>query len=412
MNVYGVVTSVVIIMGSLYKRKQSENYYYKYRDALGDLSYKSTGTSSKRAALRIVAEWENEVARTQQSQAQLPYELSEVVRQASRDAVNGTLTLDRARDYITELYRLGGGNSFPEYTVQSWLQQWLEHTRPHISESTISRYSTSVCDLQKALGAASRKRLDLLSTEDVRSAQKKLANGNRKASTVNFKLQDLRTALNAAVEQGLVKRNVAKAVKPLPTEDSDIRVPFEKNEVQQLLSVADNDWHGMILFGALTGLRLSNIARLQWRDVHLDRGTVTLKPVKQRKGKRKVITVPLAPVLVSALKSRPGRRNGPVFPVLARASSSKNSQDFRRIMSSANVPREIEIDGGDKGTRSFHSLRHFFISSLANAQIGEDVRMTLAAHSSSDVHQLYAKHSADTLREAISVLPDFKADAA
>ena len=81
-------------------------------------------------------------------------------------------------------------------------------------------------------------------------------------------------------------------------------------------------------------------------------------------------------------------------------------------MSLANVPREIEIDGGDKGTRSFHSLRHFFISSLANAQIGEDVRMTLAAHSSSDVHQLYAKHSADTLREAISVLPDFKADAA
>ena len=172
MNIYGVVTTVVIIMGSLYKRKQSENYYYKYREASGDLSYKSTGTSSRRAALRTVAEWENEVARTQQSQAQLPYELSEVVRQASRDAVNGTLTLDRARDYITELYRLGGGNSFPEYTVQSWLQQWLEHTRPHISESTISRYSTSVCDLQKALGAASRKRLDLLSTEDVRSAQK------------------------------------------------------------------------------------------------------------------------------------------------------------------------------------------------------------------------------------------------
>ena len=78
----------------------------------------------------------------------------------------------------------------------------------------------------------------------------------------------------------------------------------------------------------------------------------------------------------------------------------------------ANTPREIEIDGGDKGTRSFHSFRHFFISSLANAQIGEDIRMTLAAHSSSDVHQLYAKHSTDTLRDAISVLPDFRADAA
>ena len=47
-----------------------------------------------------------------------------------------------------------------------------------------------------------------------------------------------------------------------------------------------------------------------------------------------------------------------------------------------------------------------YVSALANAQVPEDVRKTLAAHKSGDIHRIYTHHNKETLRKAVESLPD------
>ena len=75
----------------------------------------------------------------------------------------------------------------------------------------------SVKAVLAALGAAQKKDITLLTTEDVQRVQTTLAKGTSKASTTNFKIQDFKNAIRSAFEQGIIERNVVLPVKALPT---------------------------------------------------------------------------------------------------------------------------------------------------------------------------------------------------
>jgi integrase len=78
---------------------------------------------------------------------------------------------------------------------------------------------------------------------------------------------------------------------------------------------------------------------------------------------------------------------------------------FGAIMKKAGVTKEIELPGGIKAVRSFHSLRHTFASMLAEADVHADVRQKLTGHSSSKIHQRYTHHD-EALDRAVGMLPD------
>lgn len=54
---------------------------------------------------------------------------------------------------------------------------------------------------------------------------------------------------------------------------------------------------------------------------------------------------------------------------------------------------------------SFHSLRHSFVTHLANAGIAPDIRKKLAGHAGDDVHPIYSHHDIDVLRGAVGAIP-------
>ena len=54
---------------------------------------------------------------------------------------------------------------------------------------------------------------------------------------------------------------------------------------------------------------------------------------------------------------------------------------------------------------SFHSLRHTYVSQLANAGIAPDVRQLLSGHTDDKSHAVYTHTKLDTLRKAIETLP-------
>ena len=87
------------------------------------------------------------------------------------------------------------------------------------------------------------------------------------------------------------------------------------------------------------------------------------------------------------------------------------SVQFRKIAERAGVAGRVvtrEGRGCSTSRKTFHALRHSFISPLANRGVACEVRQKPAGHSHSKVHANCTQHELLTLRGAISKLPSFK----
>ena len=75
------------------------------------------------------------------------------------------------------------------------------------------------------------------------------------------------------------------------------------------------------------------------------------------------------------------------------------------------ISRTVERKGEGRTTfsKGFHSLRHTFITGLANAGIPADIRQKLAGHADAKTHAGYTHHENEIFREAIKKLPRFTA---
>lgn len=396
-------------MATVYKRKQSPVWYTAYFRADGSRVYRSTGCTNKQKAIEVAVGWQKAETKALEASANLQPEIAAIVSKAGREASSGKLTQDRARRHLMEIYRLCSQEEFPVYTVKDWLRRWLEEGKKRVSDSTMLRYQTSVGDVLVALGNDQLKDISLLTTDDVQRVQTTLARASNKASTANLKVQDFKSAIRAAFEQGIIERNVGLPVKPLPADNSDLRGEFTIEEIRQLIEHASPDWKGAILIAAQTGLRLSNVAELSWNEVDLRNRQFVIAPVKQRKGKSEVISIPMTDSVFQFLQSRAEGIKvsaGAIFPKLAGRQKATLSTTFSNLMKKAGIPREVSILGGRMVVRSFHSLRHFYVSALANAEVPEDVRKILSAHKSGEIHRIYTHHNIETLRKAVEALPD------
>jgi integrase len=82
---------------------------------------------------------------------------------------------------------------------------------------------------------------------------------------------------------------------------------------------------------------------------------------------------------------------------------------FRKLMRATGVSGEeiVEKKAG-KGRRfyahGFHSLRHTFVSQLANQNVSRELRMKLAGHTS-DAHDRYTHHDFELLKKSVESIP-------
>lgn len=85
------------------------------------------------------------------------------------------------------------------------------------------------------------------------------------------------------------------------------------------------------------------------------------------------------------------------------------SMAFRRIMENAKVKgrllREANGEGRSQSSLSFHSLRHGFVSAMANADVAQELRQKLTGHASAQMNAQYTHHELEALRAAVSVIP-------
>ncbi|OBJ50203.1 tyrosine-type recombinase/integrase [Mycobacterium asiaticum] len=199
-------------------------------------------------------------------------------------------------------------------TLASWMAEWRDSTlkasgRKDATKQLYAGLSRSHIETSK-IGTI---RLDKLRPSDVERLILEMRDKSLSASTIRSTYTVLRAALDGAVRDQLVARNVAAAVaRPgLPRKEARHLSPAE---LTRLLDAAKSSrYHPALVLCAATGLRRGELMALKWSDVNLNAGTLTVRGTVARvdgklqttepKSARSRRVVPLPDPLVTMLKT-------------------------------------------------------------------------------------------------------------
>jgi len=351
---------------------------------------RSTKTTDRKLAQRLADEWEA----------------------LEKLAGEKRLTESHCRKVIAQMYERTTGEPLHFHTAREYLNEWVESKRNETELRSFLKYQQVANEFLSHIGVRADRVLRDITPADIRSWRDALKRKGLSAPTVNQAVKTLRMPFKAAHEAGYIEINPTKnAVRPLRDQarngEKDV---FTPEQIGELIKVTPSeDWKGAILCGYYTGLRLRDVADLEWSAVDLDRRTIT---VTTRKTLR-TVTVPIHPQFRAWLeKQTRGIGKAPVFPTLAGKSGggkSGLSMAFKRIMEHAKIKgrllREANGAGRSQSSLSFHSLRHSFNSAMANAGVASEVRQKLTGHSSAKMNAQYTHHELEELRAAVSVIP-------
>ena len=380
-----------------------------------------------------------------------------ILSEAATAAAKGELSEARARELIARLCEVSTGEALKFYTVRSWATDWLAVKAATGKKGTMARYTAHVNAFLAWMGDRANGKLETVTKADVRAFRDAIRAGwteesgnvtikrgkaekvpvnHRTAKTANHYAVDVAGIFRSAMREGLLLASPCAALERLPEDDSTEREVFTVAEVGKMVNTSGDatwqdemfsggladeetraarcdDWQGMILVGFYAGARLGDCASLTWGNVNLTRKTLSFIPAKTSR-KKKRLEVPLHPRLVSWLKGRnPGADDKPLFPALSEITVGGRhglSSQFIAIMEHAKIDRR-NVRQGTKGgqraqhARSFHALRHSLTSTLANADVSEELRRRIVGHESAAVHSGYTHHERETLARAVEKMP-------
>lgn len=431
-------------MASIFTRPGSLFYYAAFRlpvtDASGKKGWKLMKQVTKvpvpktlreqekaqQEALKVAMEFEKNAFKEAGAGDDGSQRILAILCEAADKAAQKRLTANLGRDYIRRLIEASTGEALPaEKTIAGWFNEWLKQKTGTTKPATQARYKASVKAILKHLGEEQAALpLDSLTIGKLREFRDKLKAAGRTAKTTNHYLKDVNSALLAAAKEGHIQRSPADNLEALPEEDSTTREPFTFAQVAKLLAAAPSaDWQGVILLGTFGGLRLGDAARITRGSIDLQEKVIRFKPQKTSRKKQAkkdpTVILPMHAELVRFFEGieLPADTDAPVFPSLARVSVAGNhglSTGFIKIMTKAGVSRGetrehiAGMAGRSAHSRSFHSLRHTFNSSMFNGGVSQETRMKLVGHADTKTNAGYTHAELTALRRAVDAVPALK----
>jgi integrase len=234
-----------------------------------------------------------------------------------------TRTFDTRRDAREELSRVRHETNLGTYvkpskeTVNAYLDGYLKGATRDLRASTKRNYEDALWPVRERLGTRPLQSITKSDVEDL--VDWILTAGRRRGGkpgtglsgrSARLTLGRFSAALDAAVLEGKLVRNVARLVKP-PEHTPRERDTWSKAEVRKLLTKASSDRLYVAWRLSLYGLRRGEVLGLRWSDIDLRARTLTVNQArvlveyrvrieepKSRNGKR---TLPLDGELVTAL---------------------------------------------------------------------------------------------------------------
>lgn len=397
-------------MPSLHKRAGSNFWSCAFTSTDGKRHLVSTKTPDKAEAmafcLRLEALDRQTAAQGATVSMQDTPELLEAGLKLMQAATSGALSEATALDYVNRVLKASGaGSEIRGETVKDFFTNWLAGKELSQAKHTGLRYKSAVRAFIQSLGKRSTLPLSAIGARDVeafRNSRLKLVG----ASTVSDDMKIIRSAFNRARRQGAIQVNPCEAV-DIPKSETQTREAFTASEVKALVATAPAEWKTPILLSFYAGLRLGDAVRLDWSAVDFSKGLLTFRAQKTKR----IESLPLHPTLRRHLEKIAGDTAGAISPTLAGQSSAGRSGlsgQFDKIMNEAGLgaPEGKKLEGNRRRfkPKTFHSLRHGFVSAMANEGVSKEIRMKLAGHTSEDVATGYTHHEAARLREAINTI--------
>ena len=295
--------------GTLYKRTEGGPWIASWYDHTGRRRERSTRTTDRRAAERIL----------------------------SKHVADAALQREGVVDARTDQYSKAEAQPLGEHVAA-----YIQHCRDvglapqHIKEKQHH--------LNRPLEWSGVSRLSELTAEVMAAHMRALIETGRSPGTANYVLRTAKAFTAWCERTDRVRQNSLKWVKKLDdrADRRRVRRPLTDEELARLMSVAGQygrkAWY---LCAALAGLRRGDMQRLVWSDVDFDRSTITIRTGKAKR----VDVVPMHPQLAQELKrcrdeamALPGAK---VFPQAV--TNQTRQKDFLR----AGLAREEAMLGED-----------------------------------------------------------------
>ena len=364
-------------MGTVYKRrtrtgKKRRNYTIAWKSSSGKPVARSSGTSDKRAAERMLAEEERKVA----------------------------LIVSGVVDPLQERYVEEGAKP-----VHQHRDDYVASCRGRQAAHGLKQKERHLKWLLEVTGAA---KLTDIHPDVLDQQLSLLTEQGKSARTINLKLECANAFVNWCVKNGRLNRNPLKVV-PRRNEVNDQRRPrraLSTDETKRLIAVARDQATELLgaktrplwyLLPLLAGLRRSELDRLTWGDMDLDQRVLT---IRGGKAKHRVDRLRLHRDLVEELarvKPTDVLPSARVFPHLV--ANKTRQDDFVRA--------GIKLVNARGEHADLHALRVTYGTRLALAGVPPAILQKLMRHSTIELTmRYYTKLSLDDLGErGIDLLP-------
>lgn len=375
----------------------------RYKDETGKRVRLKTGRADRREAEAFLEKWhaqrvlkeeiEDDTRRLLQTEAEIKYRLSRgKQRLAELNAIP-----------VTEIYRLlfEGENTSKRFREMSpgCGKVWKICLR-HFAKWTKGRFKGEAVSTSAITPEVAKEYITSLPLEKSLDAQRRT-------------LQTMKSAFGELVDMGVSLENPFAGIKfreSVKHTRKRMLAEDEMSRLQTVLKAKPPEIQLLFAFGIYTGQRFGDCRAMKWDYIKADgRGGRYLEytPAKTRRFGTKV-TVPIAPqldkMLVEAERTRTGEY---ITPGLARRRRENLVRSMCRIFDEAGIKRR---DENGKLVVGFHSLRHTFVSRLANGGKPLTVIRSMVGHTSDDMTEYYTHTTLDAQRDAMDAFSSPEAE--
>lgn len=267
--------------------------------------------------------------------------------------------------------------------LSDFIAEYIKHCKANKKESTAKRDQYS---LQKLLDHIGNIPLSLITSKKLDSFHSALLEAGQKPSGVDITYRHVRAAFSKALDWEYIKSNPYARTNRIKV---DKRSPhfYSEDDLKKIFEDIrkDQNFHDLITVYLLQGMRRSELAFLDKRNVDLENDLINIKGEMSKTGCR---TIPMS-APVKKIMERRCKGIGRVFPEW-----QPNSITHRWIR----LMKRLGLKG------RLHDLRHSTASYLILA--GEDIRTVqhILGHQDVSTTQIYTHLTQEHTRKALSKL--------
>lgn len=293
----------------------------------------------------------------------------------------------------------GGQENFANFVENSYKPHAKEHKKGYYVElsalkALIKRFGKNrLCEITP-------KEIEKFKRE--RAAEKTKLGKQRSKATVNRDIAVLSAVFNLAIEFGELEKNPVRNVKYYSPKELSTRDRILSEEEETILFEHIRDdvkFSNQIEILLYTGMRRGELFKIEWRDIDLENGFITLRKEITKTGKGRII-----PMLsnVKSIFENLSREAGGVH-LKEKIFSGNDSQANTFSNQFTKISKELGFED-----LTVHSLRHTFSTRADECNVGAFAQKALLGHSKLTMTDRYTHLSKEVLKEKIVPLEQYK----